>query len=56
MTNYCTLSDNEILAIMGKAMRHSFATKDLQDVERENKRRVKADFFNLDNTDYCTFK
>jgi len=56
MTTNCTLSDNEIMAILGQAMRHSFAKKDIQDIKKEQKRKAKADFFNLDNTDYCRFE
>ena len=54
-TNYCTISDSEIMKIMRKVMK-DLNKKDLQDIERENKRKVKADFFNLNQTDYCTFK
>lgn len=56
MTNSINISDNEIMAIMNKAMKEAFSTVDLQDKVREQKRRVKADFFNLNATDYCRFE
>ena len=56
MTNSINISDNEIMAIMNKAMKDAFKTTDLQDEIRDRKRRVKADFFNLNATDYCIFE
>ena len=53
-TNYCTISDSELLAMFNKALNAESAE------EKENRRRAKirmakADFFNLDATDYCKF-
>lgn len=53
-TNYCTLSDSEILAIINKAMNEE-SIEEKQARRRARVRQVKIDFFNLDATDYCTF-
>lgn len=53
-TNYCTLSNDELLAIFGKALNaESIENKEAR--RRAKVRKAKADFCNLDATDYCKF-
>ena len=48
------LSDSEIFAIMHKALNEKSA-EEKADARRVKARAAKADFFNLDATDYCKF-
>jgi hypothetical protein len=54
MKNYCTLSDEELLKIFYKNL--NAKSEEEKAAERKaRKRAAKADFFNLDDTDYCKF-
>lgn len=53
-TNYCTLNDAEILDIINKAL-NAESFEDKMARRRAKTRQAKADFFNLNNTDYCKF-
>lgn len=54
MKNYCTLSDEELLKIFYKNL--NAKSEEEKAAERKaRKRAAKADFFNLDATDYCKF-
>ena len=53
-TNYCTLSENEILALINKAL-NAESIEEKEARRRAKVRKAKADFCNLDATDYCKF-
>lgn len=53
-TNYCTISDSELLAMFNKAL-NAESVEEKENRRRAKIRRAKADFFNLDATDYCKF-
>ena len=54
MNNYCTLSDAELLGIFNNAL-NAEAIEEKEARRRAKARKAKADFFNLDATDYCKF-
>ena len=53
-TNYCTLSNDELLAIFGKALTAE-SIEDKEARRRAKVRKVKVDFFNLEKADTCKF-
>jgi len=54
MTNYCTLNDSELLAIFNAALNEKSLEEKMAD-RKAKVRAAKADFCNLDATDYCKF-
>lgn len=54
MKNYCTLSDTDLLAIFNQAL-NAETVEDKEARRRAKVRKAKADFCNLDATDYCKF-
>ena len=54
-TNYCTLSNDEILGIINKVL-NAPTVEDIEARRRARIRKSKADFCNLDATDYCKFR
>ena len=53
-TNYCTLSDTELLAIFDKAL-NAESMEEKESRRRATIRRAKTDFCNLKEADTCTF-
>lgn len=54
MKNYCTLSDADLMAIFNKAL-NAESVEDKEARRRAKVRKAKADFCNLDASDYCKF-
>lgn len=54
MKNYCTLSDTDLMAIINQVL-NAETVEDKEARRRAKVRKAKADFCNLDATDYCKF-